>query len=77
MYGYDHYANNNSTFAFLEHLAPSDYFDIKSSENTSSPNDLWRNKYQENNDCRDLDVKTHLLLCFDVMIGSLCEIRLR
>ncbi len=61
MYGYEHYANNNSTFAFLEHLAPSDYFDIKSTENTPSPNDLLCKKYLENNDCRDLDVKTHLL----------------
>ena len=61
MYGYDHYADNNSTFAFLEHLSPSDYFDIKSTKNKASPNDFWWNKYLENNDCRDLDVKTHLL----------------
>lgn len=61
MYGYDHYKNNDSTVAFLEHLVPSDYFDIRSSENISSLPDFSLNKFLENNDHRDLDVKTHLL----------------
>ena len=61
MYGYDHYKNSNSTFAFLEHIDPYDYFDIKSSEKKSCLNDLPWNKFLENNDYRDLDVKTHLL----------------
>ena len=61
MYGYDHYKDNNSTFAFLEHIAPTDYFDIKSSAKIPSFNDLPWYKYLENNNLRDLDVKTHLL----------------
>ena len=61
MYGYDHYKSNNPTFAFLEHIAPSDYFDIKSSKKTSLLHEFPLNKFLENNDHRDLDVKTHLL----------------
>jgi asparagine synthase (glutamine-hydrolysing) len=61
MYGYDHYKNNNSTFAFLEHIKPSDYFDINSDNKKDLLKDLSWNKYLENNDFRDLDIKTHLL----------------
>ena len=61
MYGYDHYIDNNSTFAFIEHLVPSDYFEIKRTDKTALLNNLSWEKYLENNDYRDLDVKTHLL----------------
>jgi len=61
LYGYDHYKNNDSTFAFLEHIVPSNYFDMKSSKKKYSLHDFPLNKYLENNDYRDLDVKTHLL----------------
>lgn len=61
MYGYRHYADNESTFAFLEHLAPSDYFDLTGTARIDSSDASWWHKYYEHNDCRDLDVKTHLL----------------
>jgi asparagine synthase (glutamine-hydrolysing) len=61
LYGYNHYKNNNSTFAFLEHINPVDYFDINSEDKNNSLQDLSWNKYLENNDFRDLDIKTHLL----------------
>ena len=61
MYGYDHYKDNTYTFAFLEHIAPSDYFDIQTTEIMPSSYDLPWDQYLKNNDHRDLDVKTHLL----------------
>ena len=61
MYGYDHYKNNKSTFAFLKHINPSDSFDMNGVDETDQLKNFPWNKFLENNDFRDLDVKTHLL----------------
>ncbi len=61
MYGYEHYKNNKSTFAFLKHVNPSEHFDISGVDNTDAFKNFPLDKYLENNDFRDLDVKTHLL----------------
>lgn len=61
MYGYDHYKNGNSAFAFREHVPIVDYFDAESSNSFDSLMDLSWHQYLGNNDFRDLDIKTHLL----------------
>ena len=49
MYGYDHYTINNTAFAFLEHIAISDYFDINGANKTGSLKSLSWHKYFKNN----------------------------
>ncbi len=61
MFGYEHYKNDNSTFAFREHIDLFAHFDINNVDQANSIKDIEWNKYLKNNDVRDLDVKTHLL----------------
>ena len=61
MYGYEHYKDNNFTFAFIQHLNPSDFFEIPESKINVEYGCCNANNYLQNNDYRDLDVKTHLL----------------
>ncbi|MAV65267.1 MAG: hypothetical protein CMG00_08770 [Candidatus Marinimicrobia bacterium] len=61
MYGYEHHKNENTTFAFVQHNDPKEYF-----ENTESgPNEIEEifsgDSVLKNNNLRDLEVKTHLL----------------
>ena len=65
-YGYEHYKfGMNSTVAFKSHLLPSNYFNFPNEGEGVRLNNLIMipdiNSYFEENDGRDLDVKTHLL----------------
>lgn len=61
MYGYDHYERNDLTFAFQEHNDPSFYFNVDSSDQVEQSQNIQLERFLQNNDYRDLDVKTHLL----------------
>ena len=61
MYGYEHHKKKNATFAFAQHLNPADYFDISELKKNDLDDLISKNKIFENNDHRDLEVKTHLL----------------
>ncbi len=61
MYGYEHYKNNKSSFAFLEHLNLSEYFEMSDDDKTGLLKNFKWDKFLKHNDFRDLDVKTHLL----------------
>ncbi len=63
-YGYEHYGSesNNSSFAFYEHLKLEEYFEqLKPAENIVFKGHEKILKINNNNDNRDMDVKTHLL----------------
>ena len=61
MYGYEHHKKKNATFAFAQHLNPTDYFDISELKKNDLDDLTSKNNIFENNDHRDLEVKTHLL----------------
>ena len=61
LYGYEHYAKSEAMFAFSQHLDPKTFFEISECGTTNSENHSYLSSYLENNDRRDLDVKTHLL----------------
>ena len=61
LYGYEHYAKSEAMFAFSRHLDPKTFFEIPEGETTHSENHSYLSRFLENNDRRDLDVKTHLL----------------
>jgi asparagine synthase (glutamine-hydrolysing) len=61
MYGYEHHKKKNTTFAFAQHLNPTDYFDTGKLEKDDLDDFISKNNIFENNDHRDLEVKTHLL----------------
>ncbi len=61
MYGYEHHKKKNFSFAFLEHINPSEYFEIRGDDKTDMLKKLSLNEFLKNNDYRDLEVKTHLL----------------
>lgn len=61
MYGYEHHKNENATFAFIQHNNPKEYFEISRSGLNEIDEIFSNDKIFENNDLRDLEVKTHLL----------------
>ena len=61
MYGYEHHKNENATFAFTQHHDPKDYFETSRSGLNEIDELFSGDKIFENNDLRDLEVKTHLL----------------
>ena len=60
LYGYEHYAKSEAMFAFTAPRSKT-FFEISECGTTNSENHSYLSSYLENNDRRDLDVKTHLL----------------
>ena len=61
MYGYEHHKKKNFSFAFLEHINPYEYFEIRDPDKTDMLKEFPLNEFLKNNDYRDLEMKTHLL----------------